>query len=284
MKIEILGSGGALTTPRPGCACRVCAEARALGIPYSRGGPSAFVHGINLLIDTPEDIHALLNRAGIMRVDACLYSHWHPDHVAGRRVFESLNGDWTGWPPHNRSTDVYAPQQVAQDFRVRLGTWDQLTYLQDQGYVRLIELTDGQTITLDNVTIRPFRLAQDFVYAFLLEQGGTRALIAPDELFGWTPPDFARGVDLAILPMGLTDRDPFTGGPNPLSDHPVTQVEATFEQTLAIVRQLGARHTILTHVEEPCALSYDDLRRLESKLRGEGWAIMFAYDGLTVEV
>ena len=29
--MEILGSGGAATIPRPGCRCRVCVEARAVG-------------------------------------------------------------------------------------------------------------------------------------------------------------------------------------------------------------------------------------------------------------
>ena len=65
MKVEILGSGGAVSTPRPACSCRVCAEARREGIPYSRGGPSLFVHGPDVLVDTPEDIKAQLNRSRI---------------------------------------------------------------------------------------------------------------------------------------------------------------------------------------------------------------------------
>jgi phosphoribosyl 1,2-cyclic phosphate phosphodiesterase len=44
VRVEILGSGGALTTPKPGCSCRVCVEAREKGIPYSRSGPSVFAH------------------------------------------------------------------------------------------------------------------------------------------------------------------------------------------------------------------------------------------------
>lgn len=59
MRIEFLGTGGAITTPRPGCACRVCAEARVKGVPYSRTGPSVFIHGPDVLIDTPEVPDAL---------------------------------------------------------------------------------------------------------------------------------------------------------------------------------------------------------------------------------
>lgn len=91
MKVEFLGTGGAISTPRPLCSCRVCVEARKLGVPYSRGGPSVFVHGPDVLIDTPEEARDELNRSRVTNVNACLYSHWHPDHVMGRRVFESLN-------------------------------------------------------------------------------------------------------------------------------------------------------------------------------------------------
>ena len=43
MKVEILGSGGATATPRPGCECRVCVEARERGVPYARPGAVAYV-------------------------------------------------------------------------------------------------------------------------------------------------------------------------------------------------------------------------------------------------
>ena len=72
MQIEFLGSGGAITTPRPGCACRLCVEAQAKGVPYSRGGPSVFVHGPNVLIDTPEEIKAELLRSRVTQIDAAL--------------------------------------------------------------------------------------------------------------------------------------------------------------------------------------------------------------------
>jgi phosphoribosyl 1,2-cyclic phosphate phosphodiesterase len=38
LTVEFLGSGGAVPTPRPGCECRICAEARLKGVPYSRTG------------------------------------------------------------------------------------------------------------------------------------------------------------------------------------------------------------------------------------------------------
>ncbi|HET7037236.1 MAG TPA: MBL fold metallo-hydrolase [Thermomicrobiaceae bacterium] len=282
MQIEFLGTGGAISTPRPGCACRVCAQARERGVPYSRGGPSLFVHGPNVLIDTPEESKDQLNRSRVGTIAAGLYSHWHPDHVMGRRVWESLNQDFRSWPPQRRQTPIYLPQQVALDFRTTLGTWDHLTFLQQQGVVRLVELTDGERVVLGDTRIEPFRLAEDYVYAFLFHEGSRRVLIAPDELHGWMPPAALRGVDLAILPMGVVELDPLSGERRIPREHPVLRAEATFAQTLEIVRALEARRVILTHIEEPDGLSHDDLQQVQANLQRQGLPVEFAFDTLLI--
>jgi phosphoribosyl 1,2-cyclic phosphate phosphodiesterase len=284
MRIEFLGTGGAITTPRPGCTCRICVEARAKDIPYSRTGPSVFLHGPNILIDTPEEIKQQLNRAAIPQVDAAFYSHWHPDHVAGLRVWETMNGDWLNWPPHHRRTEIYLPQQVALDFRQRLGAWEQLMYLQRFAVVQVTELSDGDVVTIGAASVRPFRLSENYVYAFIIEMDGKRVLIAPDELFGWEPPADVHGVDLAVIPMGLPKFHPFSGEQLIPDDHPVLRSEATFQQTLDMVRQMNAARVIMTHIEEPAGLTYDDFIRLEVKLKAEGYNITFAYDTMVVEV
>lgn len=283
MKLEFLGSGGAVTIPQPGCACRVCVEARERGVPYSRTGPSLFVHGPDLLIDTPEESKYQLNRAGLPQVPACIYSHWHPDHVLGRRVWE-MNKDWLNWPPQSRTSDIYLPQQVAEDFRVHLGSWEQFEYMASRDMVRLIVLEDGESFSLGGVDIRPFRLTADYVYAFLLEEAGLRVLLAPDELVGWTPPEHVRGVDLAVMPMGIPEFHPLTGERVISEQHPVLRTEATLDQTLEMVRALDAARVIMTHIEEPFGLNYDDYERLAVKLRGEGYPVEFAYDTMLVEV
>lgn len=284
MRIEFLGTGGALPAPRPGCGCAVCAEARARGAPYARGGPSLFLHGPDVLIDTPEESREQLVRAGIGRVAACLYSHWHPDHVMGRRVFEALNADLRRWPPRPKTTDVYLPAQVAEDAKRYLGTRDHLAFLERQGLVRVHVVADGDGVTLGDVCIQPFRLSEDYVYAFVIEAAGKRVLIAPDELYGWWPPAWVRGVDLAILPKGVAEFDPFTRERRIAADHQILRREATFADTLGIVRMLGAGRVILTHIEEPDGLGHDDLGRLGAKLRAGGLPVEFAWDGMSVEV
>lgn len=284
MRIEFLGTAGATTTPRPGCQCRVCVQARQRGVPYSRSGPGIFVHGPDVLIDTSEDIIQQLNRAGITRVAAGLYSHWHPDHTMGRRVWELLNVDFRHWPPTGGTTDVYLPEQVAADFGRWLGLQAHFDFLSQQGYTRVHTIPDGETITLGEVCIRPFRLAASYVYAFIFEERGRRVLIVPDELVGWEPPEFTRGVDLAILPMGVVEHDPLSGGRRIPADHPVLEIEATFAQTLAMLEAIAPERAILTHIEEQDGYSHDDLVEIAAALRAQGRQVEFAYDTLSVDV
>lgn len=283
MQIEIVGSGGAFPPPRPGCHCRVCDEAREKGVPHARGGPATFIHEQAILFDTPEEIREQLNRSGIDRVDACFYSHWHPDHVMGRRVFEPLNQDIRSWPPANRITDIYLPEQVAIDFGTMLGSGDHLAFMESIGIIRVHRLRDGESVARGDLAITPFRLAEDYVYAFLVEQGDTRVLIAPDELHGWTPPGNLVGVDLAIMPMGICEYQPLTGERLFAADHPIFGEEATFAQTLDMVRAMQPEQVVLSHIEEPDGLSHDDLTRLAEKLQGEGLPIRFAHDTMRID-
>jgi phosphoribosyl 1,2-cyclic phosphate phosphodiesterase len=280
MEIEILGSGGCITTPVPGCRCKVCVEAREKGMPYSRTGPSIFLHGPDVLIDTPEEIKEQINRSRIQKIEAAFYSHWHPDHVAGLRVWETMNYDFRNYPAENRVTDLYFPEQVALDFRERLGYWGHFLYLEHIKVIRIHELKDGDTVTINGTRILPFRLKEGYVYAFLFDDGVSKVLIAPDDINGWEPPEFVKNVDLAVAPMGILEKDPFTNERKINENHPVLKSEATFEETLEIVKQINAKRTILTHIEEPDGISYDELKELEKALID--LRIEFAYDNMLV--
>jgi phosphoribosyl 1,2-cyclic phosphate phosphodiesterase len=202
----------------------------------------------------------------------------------GRRVWELRNADFRGWPPEAKrrvETPIYLPEQVARDFRTYLGLWDHFAFMAERGWVRIVELADGDAVEAGGWTVRPFRLAEEYVYAFLLERDGCRVLLAPDETNGWSPPAELRGVDVAVLPMGICEHDPLTGERRLHPEHALLRLEATFDETLGIVRELGAGRTVLSHVEEMDGLSYDDL--LESARRLDG-LVEFAYDGLVLDV
>lgn len=283
MLIEILGSGGAFTIPKPLCNCIICNQARVQGIPYSRSGPSVFIHGPDILIDTPEEIKDQLNRSQVKRINACFYSHWHPDHVMGLRVW-NMNREWLHWPPKIKNTKIYLPQQVVIDFKSKLHLWKHLEYLERQGLVNLVQLNDGAVVTIDEYQIKPFKLQQDYVYAFLLTTKGKRLLIVMDELFLWEPSVEVQGVDLAIIPMGIQEVNPITKKRQFNKKHPVLKSEATFEQTLNIVRKLNAKRVVMTHISEHDGLSFDDFNLLQKRPVIKALNVEFAYDNMTIEV
>src|ERR1700742_2412418 len=199
MRVEILRSGGAVAIPRPGCSCTGCAAAREKGAPYARTGPSVFVHGPDVLIDTPEESKLQLNRSQGTRIAAGLYSHWHPDHTAGRRVWEARNFDFRSWPRRYETTPVYVPERVWADFEQHYGLAEQFRFLERQGTVEVRILAEGGGFDLEGTHVTAIPLAAENAHAFLFEANGNRLLVAMDETHGWEPPDLGE-LDLAILP------------------------------------------------------------------------------------
>jgi phosphoribosyl 1,2-cyclic phosphate phosphodiesterase len=280
VRIEILGSGGAVTIPRPGCRCRVCIEAREKGEPYSRTGPSVFVHGPDVLLDTPEESKQQLNRSGVTRIGAGLYSHWHPDHTAGRRVWEARNFDFRSWPPRYETTPVYVPERVWGDFETHYGLADQFRFLERQGTVKIELLAENGSFELDETRVTAVPLDAENAQAFLFESDGKRVLIAMDETHRWTPPADLPPLDLALLPIGVFEFHPYSGErliPEEFCKPPVRK--ARYEMTLELLRVLAPRRAVLSHVEEMDRLSHDELLRLGA---ADGWEP--AFDGLVLDV
>jgi phosphoribosyl 1,2-cyclic phosphate phosphodiesterase len=279
LKVEILGSGGAVTIPRPGCSCRVCVEARAKGAPYARTGPSVFVHGPDVLIDTPEESKLQLNRSQVGAIAAGLYSHWHPDHTAGRRVWESRNFDFRSWPRRYETTPVYVPERVWADFELYYGLADQFRFMEKQGTVKVVQVAENEPFRVGEFTITAVPLEAENAHAFLFEGEGKRVLIAMDETHGWSPPELGP-LDLAVLPIGVFEHHPYTGErliPEEFCKPPVKK--ARYGQALELVRALAPRRAVLSHVEEMDRLSHDELLRLGA---GDGWEP--AHDGMLVDV
>jgi phosphoribosyl 1,2-cyclic phosphate phosphodiesterase len=209
MKLEVLGSGGSVITPKPFCSCLSCREARKKGIHYSRLGPSVYIHGPNILIDTPEEISIQLNRSTISNIQVCLYSHWHPDHTAGKRIFE-MNMDWLGVPPKNKSTKVIITEKIAETFNTCMAIGQQFDFLINEGLVDLQVIKNDQEITIGKYFIKPIQLKNDYVFGYLIKDDEKKLLIIMDELKGWVPNKELSNIeyDLVYLPFGIFDINP----------------------------------------------------------------------------
>jgi phosphoribosyl 1,2-cyclic phosphate phosphodiesterase len=100
-----------------------------------------------------------------------------------------------------------------------------------------------------------------------------------DETQGWTPPDLGP-LDVAVLPVGVFEHHPYTGErliPEEFCKPPVKKTR--YATALETARRLGARRTVLAHVEEMDRMSHDELVRLGT---ADGWEP--AYDGLVLDL
>lgn len=268
--------------PRPGHHDRYNDEAREKGTPYQRRGPAVFIHEHNILFDTPEDIVESINRADIEVIQACFYSHWHPDHVMGRRIFEQMNWNLRGG--ENRRTDVYVPARVRDDMKKMLGTWSHLEYMQSLGVVKLHVIEAGESVQLGDLSITPVLLAEEYVFAYVIEDGTHRVWIAMDELFNWSPDERVRDLDLAILPSGVCEFHPLSGQRQIPADEPVLSSEMRFERTLECIREMAPRQAVLIHLDEPDGVTYDDGIELSARLQADGLPVTLSWDGYTVNL
>lgn len=296
MRIEVLGAGGAWGVPRPFCPCPVCEEARLKGAPYTRLGPSLFLHEIKTLIDTPEEIGIQLNRARISRVDAVFYSHWHPDHTAGIRVWEANYNQGMKnplhYPPKTIPTQVYLPENVARTFEEFHALRDKCEYQQRLGVTEVHTIPMGESVKLQQVKVTPIQLVEDYAAGFLFEWPDSdilkRVLILMDEVFAWTPPPDLGHLDALFMPAGAFELNPLNGERKIAADHPILTREATFPQILQVLRGLDAKQVIFIHLNEIDGLTFDDYLELARRLNADPSLelppVRFAYDTLIVEV
>jgi phosphoribosyl 1,2-cyclic phosphate phosphodiesterase len=83
MKITLLGTGDAIGTPRIGCDCPQCSQAKATGATRLRTSLLIENEGKHLLIDSSPDLRQQLLRCGSPHIDAVIWTHGHYDHFIG---------------------------------------------------------------------------------------------------------------------------------------------------------------------------------------------------------
>lgn len=207
-------------------------------------------------------------RAGIDRVDHLLITHWHPDHTAGFRVVEQLSFDLASGGAR-QCIPVYLN---AETERRHADSW---RYFERRGYCQLNIVGGGAAFDCGPLRVRTSAYAPGgYLLGFVLADGEHRVVLALDETKGLATalPALAREADLLIAECGF-----FSAVVPP--HWPMRRTEACFEvDTLALVRAVGARRTILTHILG-CLVGHtpDELSR-------RGHDFEFAYDGIALTV
>src|SRR3954467_9698352 len=83
MKLTFLGTGTSFGVPQLGCGCEVCRSPDPRDRRTRVGAVVELDDGTRILIDTPPELRMQLIAAGIVDVDAVLYTHDHADHTHG---------------------------------------------------------------------------------------------------------------------------------------------------------------------------------------------------------
>jgi phosphoribosyl 1,2-cyclic phosphate phosphodiesterase len=271
-----------MVIPKPLCRCPVCREARRKGVPYSRGGPSAFLHDINLLVDTPADIINMLNRSRIGRVDYLIFTHLDPDHTEGFRLVEQIALDFRTWRAYpKKQVCLLLPEQLEKPLRgIRSQYGSLLDFYQDSGFIMLHVFKDSIEVGGVKLTAIPVDRGRQISFVYVFEKAGRKVVHAPCDIKPFPEHrDEVQQTDLLIIQPGIFEnglKHSFRYPP----DHISRTTLYTYEQTLALAKHIRAKRVLFTHLEEYWNRSYDDYRALESKNK----AICFAYDGMKINV
>ncbi|MFC1964838.1 MBL fold metallo-hydrolase [Chloroflexota bacterium] len=282
MKWTILGSGGCMVIPKPLCQCRICREARKKGVPFARAGPSAFLHDINLLIDTPAEIISQLNRASIRRVDYLTFTHLDPDHVEGFRVVEQITLDFRTWRAYpEKQICLLLPEQLTERLRnIRSHYGPLLDFYEESGFIRLVFFREKVQIEDIGITAIPVDRGSRLAFVYVFEKPGRKVVYAPCDIKPF--PEHRSEVqqaDLLIIQPGIFEEGLKHGFKYPV-EHISRKTLYTFEQTMHLATRLRAKNVLFVHLEEYWHRSYDDYCALEAENQG----IRFAYDGMQLKV
>ena len=281
MKLTILGSGGCTVIPKPLCRCRICREARNKGIPYTRTGPAAFLHDINLLIDTPAEIIQQLNRESIECIDYLTFTHLDPDHIEGFRAVEQITLDFRTWHAHPEKQICLLLPEILAD---RLGKitsqyGSNLEYYLKHGFVRLEILKEKTGIDSVGITAIPVDRGSQTSFIYVFEKEKSKIVYAPCDIKPFpVQRREVRNADVLVIQPGIFEEGLKHGFIYP-PDHISRTTLYTFAETLEIYKQIAAKKVVFTHLEEYWNRSYDDYKILEEQIPH----ITFARDGLSIE-
>jgi len=271
-----------MVIPKPLCDCRICKEAREKGIPYARGGSAAFLHDIDLLIDTPAEIAQQLNRSSIRRINYLILTHLDPDHVEGLRVVEQIALDFRTWRAYpEKQICLLLPEQLSRRVKeIRSQYGPVIDFYQESGFIRIELFRDVVEIGDVRITAITVDRGSQVSFIYVFEKSGRKVVYAPCDIR--TFPRRRKEVqhaDLLIIQPGIFE-DGLKHGFRYQADHISRKTLYTFEQTMFLVTQLQAKKVVFVHLEEYWNRSHDDYCAIAS----DDPRICFAYDGMQLRV
>lgn len=271
-----------MVIPKPLCQCKVCTEARAKGIPYSRTGPSSFLHDIKLLIDTPCEIISQLNNSHIRRIDYLIFTHLDPDHIEGSRVVEQISIDFRTWKAHPGKRISLLVPELLIPYLEKMNTvyGPMFDFYQKSNFIKLITFRDRIQVKDIEITAIPVDKGSQPSFVYTFHDFKRKVVYAPCDIKPFPESrDEVQRPDLLIIQPGIFETHLKHNFKFP-SDHISRKTLYTFEQTLNLAKRIGAKKTVFIHLEEYWNRNYDDYLSLESAYNN----VQFAHDGMRLYI
>jgi phosphoribosyl 1,2-cyclic phosphate phosphodiesterase len=249
LKIRFLGTGAAEGIPSFGCTCQRCQVARREGGPNARHRASLLIEaaGHRILLDTPPEISALLNRAEVFDLSAVFLSHEHFDHIGGLVEFEY-------W---NRVLPIFAGYDVLPKLWLtpRLESKALLSGFHSHTQLRFGDLT-----------VMPFKVVHHVpCYGFVFEEAGAQVLHFSDS-----------GPELSSLHYHLLEGAAMAIFHTPTFEPYRSHI--SIQDVISLVQDCSLQRVVITHINHNNLLHEELVERLAPH------GITVAYDGLTLEV
>jgi phosphoribosyl 1,2-cyclic phosphate phosphodiesterase len=231
-----------------------------------------------ILFDTPEEIIQQLNREKAKSVKHVFYTHWHPDHTQGMRLFEHISRRMKHPQNYGKAEpiNVYIPIEVYNDFKKYLPTF---FYYERRGWIRVYKITDRKEIKIGKLTIIPlsFRVPEKSRYGYLIREDDKKVFYGPCSIWNMTLDKYYENIDLMLIEFGWLGKtkekrksEPKTSS---IHDH------ISFEEDMELIKKLKPKRTILTHIDYT---EYENAKKLIRPFRN--LSIDIAYDGMKIEV
>lgn len=253
-ELTFLGTGTSQGVPMIGCTCGVCASTDRRDHRLRSSVLVTTDSGVRIVIDTGPDFRYQMLRAGVMGIDAILYTHGHMDHVGGMDDVRGFNYVM------QRAVDVWCEPRVEETLRrVFDYAFAEPKYPGVPEVVLHSIRSMDEAFEVQGVRVMPIRGMHYRLPVVGFRIGNIAYLtdmnaIEPAEI------EKFRGIDVLVINALRREKH--------LSHF-------TLDEALAVIEAAGPKRAYLTHISHQLGLYEEVSRELP-----EG--VFLAYDGLKV--